>query len=102
VIATPRVEYVGSLVISGRRFRRFQKLATGQVIEGERGSFVLNDARHLSAIDFNSWQGTTHGIFEIDGDTLTLCVTTNGAQRPDKFSTAMNDGHALTRYERVK
>lgn len=102
VQVVPKIEFVGSLVISGRQFHRFQTLENGKVIEGERGAFVLNDAPSPKAIDFNLWQGTAHGIYQLDGDTLTICVTKNGGPRAGKLTTAKEDGRTLTRYQRVK
>jgi uncharacterized protein (TIGR03067 family) len=96
------VEYVGSLVISGRNFHRYQTLANGTLIDGDQGTFVLDDAHSPKAINFRLWQGTAYGVYEIAGEKLTLCVTRNGSHRPEDLSTAVNDGRALTRYERVK
>jgi RNA polymerase sigma factor (sigma-70 family) len=98
----PKVEYVGSLVISGRKFHRFQTLASGQVLKGEQGSIVLNDTDDPKSIDFHTWAGSIYGIYQIDGDTLSLCATKDSGRRPGEFSTTMSDGRILTKYQRVK
>lgn len=99
---SPKVEFVGTLAISGRRFRRYQTLASGQELDGERGSIVLNDTADPKTIDFNTWAGTIYGIYKLDGDTFSLCVTKGGGRRPDAFSTAQNDDRTLTQYQRAK
>jgi RNA polymerase sigma factor (sigma-70 family) len=96
------VEYVGSFVISGRDFHRFQTLADGRVLGSERGTFVLDDSRRPRMIDFKLTFGTIHGIYEIDGDALTLCATSEGGPHPSDFATTKNDRRRLTKYQRIK
>ena len=102
VEAQPRIAFVGTLKFSDRRFHRYQTLADGRVIDGGRGTFLFVKNVGAHAIDFCQWQGTARGIYQLDGDSLTLCVTMNGGNRPDSFSTAKNDGRQLHRYTRVK
>jgi uncharacterized protein (TIGR03067 family) len=52
VNALPRIEYVGTLQITGRHFERFQTLADGKVLRGGSGSFVLDSSQNPSTIDF--------------------------------------------------
>jgi uncharacterized protein (TIGR03067 family) len=99
---TAPVAYVGSLVISGRGFHRFQTVADGRVLGNERGTFVLDDSRRPRTIDFNLAFGTIFGIYEFNGEELTLCVTTEGEPRPSGFTTAKSDRRRLTRYQRSK
>ncbi len=101
VNALPPIAYVGTLRINGRHFERFQTLADGRVLGRESGSFVLARSQNTAAIDFKLWQGTIHGIYALEGDTLTICVTRNGEPRPDKLATMKNDDRILTRYKRV-
>lgn len=96
------VEYVATLRITGREFHRKQTLADGRVLNGGSGSFALDSAQRPAAIDFQQWQGTAHGIYELDGDTLTLCVTGDGGPRPDGLATTKNDIRILSRYQRVR
>lgn len=94
-------EVVSTLAISDRNFRRFQTLENGRVIEGGQGTFLLNESTAHRAIDFKSWQGTSHAIYEVDGDTLKLCVTQSGGPRPNAFSTSNGDDRMLVTYQRV-
>src|SRR4029077_15644666 len=46
-------------------------------------------------------QGVRHpGIYELDGDTWTLCLATQGSERPENFSTAIDSGLALETLQR--
>lgn len=102
VNAAPPVEYVGTLQITGRNFHRYQTLADGRVLEGGSGSFVLDSSQSPAAIDFKQWQGTAHGLYELDGDMLTVCVTRGGGPRPNGLSTTKNDDRILQRFKRVR
>ena len=100
VNALPKIETEETLRISGRNFRRTQKLADGRVLERERGTFVLDNSQKPATIDFSMFQGTGHGIYELDGDTLTVCVTRSGGPRPSELETTKNDNRILSRYKR--
>jgi len=43
----------------------------------------------------------SHGIFTLDGDTLTICLGLVGSSRPSAFKTSAGSGHALERLRRV-
>jgi uncharacterized protein (TIGR03067 family) len=101
VNALPPIEYVGTLQIKGRHFERIQTLVDGKVLPGGSGSFVLDNSQSPAAIDFQQMQGTAHGIYELDGDTLRICVTRNGGPRPDGLITTLNDDRQLLRYQKV-
>jgi len=101
VMGDPQVQFVSTMSISDRNFRRFQTLADGRVIEGEHGTFLLDENPTHRAIDFKSWQGASLAIYEVDGDTLKLCVTRNGGPRPDAFQTANGDNRMLVTYRRA-
>jgi len=102
VNALPAIEYVGTLQFVDRKFRRFQTLADGRVLEGGSGTFVLDDSKSPAAIDFRQPQGTAYGLYEFGEDTLTICVTRNSGPRPDGFSTAPHDDRTVWRYQRVR
>jgi RNA polymerase sigma factor (sigma-70 family) len=95
------VDYEGSLRIDGRRFHHYQTLADGRVLEGGRGYFILDSSPTPAAIDFFQGPRAAHGIYELDGETMTLCVTRNSGTRPDKLVTRQGDDRILTRYKRV-
>jgi hypothetical protein len=42
------------------------------------------------------------GIYEIDGDTLRICVAKKGKERPKTFESKEGSGHVLTVMKRVK
>jgi uncharacterized protein (TIGR03067 family) len=42
------------------------------------------------------------GIYEIDGDTLRICVAKQGKERPKTFESKEGSGHVLTVLKRVK
>src|SRR5206468_12922198 len=44
---------------------------------------------------------SSYGIFELDGDQLTICLGVVGATRPEKFATRAGTGHALERLRRA-
>ena len=69
-------------------------------------TFEIHPNRMPKQIDVTSPRGdseTMLGIYSIDGDKLTLCVSTSMALgRPEKFVTAADSGVTLTVLTRVK
>jgi len=66
-----------------------------------RMRFTLGPERRPRAIDYLNLQGASNGrmqqgIYELDGETLRLCVAPAGADRPADFTTAPGDGRLLT------
>jgi uncharacterized protein (TIGR03067 family) len=47
-------------------------------------------------------RGVILGIYEIEGDVLKICVGRPGKERPIKFETKSDSGHALTVLKRMK
>ncbi len=103
---TSAVSYTGTLIISGNQFHRFQTLPDGKVLQGGKGSIVLDDQANPKAIDFSVWSSVwfrqAHGVYELDQDQLTLCISRDGEARPDRLTTSKGDNWILTRYQRVK
>lgn len=95
------IQYTNYLVVSGRRFTKGQEVSDGRRIQGESGTFVLDDRRHPKRVDFSLWFRTAPGLYELDGDTLTLCVATDGA-RPDAMPLVSGDNRNVTRYTLAK
>ena len=103
------IEHTNWLIISGLSFKRVQELPSGQRIVSESGTMLLDDAGEQRAIDFRLWQGSVLGIYELEGDQLTLCVDEavridqrrTVTSRPDDFVTVKGDHRRLTKYERV-
>ena len=100
-VSSNTVEFESTLRISGRNFRRFQRLANGRLLEGGSGSFVLRHARSPAEIDFKQWQGTAFAIYKLQEGELTICIARNGGPRPTEFSTKKNDDRMLLRYRKV-
>ena len=63
--------------------------------------FTIDPSKNPKAIDYLHTQGpdqgkTQHGIYEIDGKTLKVCLSPVGQDRPADFSTKQGDGKMLT------
>jgi hypothetical protein len=61
---------------------RYQAHTIGKAIEGDGGTFALNETHSRNATDFYLWQGTSYGMY--------------------KASTALSDARTITEYQRVK
>src|SRR5260370_2436849 len=55
------------------------------------------DIEFLEGPEAGNW---SFGIFELNGDQLTICLGVVGASRPTGFSTKKASGHALERLRR--
>lgn len=88
------------LLIDGDRFRTESPEATYD------GTFTIDVETGPTRIDITFVEGpeagnTCCGIYELDGDRLTLCLGLAGAARPAAFATRRGSGHALERLRRV-
>ena len=88
------------LLIDGDRFRTESPEATYE------GVFTVDAERQPPHIDIRFVEGpeagnTSHGLYELDGDRLTLCLGLAGSSRPTTFATAPGSGHALERLRRT-
>lgn len=88
------------LIIQESRFSQFQTAPSGAEIRGESGRLSIVDWTSELAIDFNLWEGTAHGLAQLSGDELVLCVTREGGPRPDALKTAAGDSRTLKTYQR--
>ncbi len=93
--------YTDYLVISGRTFDRYQTLSDGRRIQGEQGTFVLDDSRRPKQIDISRWFASAPGIYEVDGQALTICVAANGV-RPGSVPGESDSDLRVTRYTRAE
>lgn len=89
------------LVIKGDTFEMSDKMAT------YRGTFAVNPAATPRTIDVTFSDGpeagkTSRGIYELDGDTYTVCVGLAGRDRPERFTSEPGSGHAIQVLRRVK
>lgn len=89
------------LLIDGDRFRTESPEANYD------GVFTIDADQKPSHIDIEFIEGPeagncSYGLFELDGDRLTLCVSVlAGGARPVAFSAPRGSGHALERLRRV-
>lgn len=90
------------LVIDGNRFSRHQTAPSGNPIDAEKGSLSFNLDGPTGAIDFVVRAGTIHGLYKIEADELTLCVTREGGPRPESFQTKAGDSKMLQKFRRTK
>jgi uncharacterized protein (TIGR03067 family) len=88
------------LLIDGDRFRM-------ESPEGNyEGAFTIDVEATPPHIDIAFVEGpdaghTCRGIYEVNGDSLTLCLGLVGASRPKSFATKERSGHALERLRRA-
>jgi uncharacterized protein (TIGR03067 family) len=88
------------LLIDGDRFRMESPEATYE------GVFTIDVAEEPARIDLAFVEGpeagnTSPGVFELNGDQLTICLGLVGSPRPVGFSTRPGSGHALERLRRA-
>jgi uncharacterized protein (TIGR03067 family) len=88
------------ILIDGDRFRTESPEAIYD------GVFTIDVDAAPSHIDIDFVEGpeagnSSYGLFELDGETLTLCLGLAGAPRPKAFTTSRGSGRALERLRRV-
>jgi uncharacterized protein (TIGR03067 family) len=88
------------LLMDGDRFRMESPHANYD------GIFTIDAAQEPMRIDIEFIEGPeagnwSYGIYELDGDQLTICLGLTGASRPVGFSTKPGSGHALERLRRA-
>jgi uncharacterized protein (TIGR03067 family) len=96
----PAVLAQSRLLIDGDRFRMESPEANYD------GALTIDVAEQPARIDIAFVEGpeagnTSLGIFELDGDRLTICLGLVGATRPAGYSTRPGTGHALERLRRA-
>jgi uncharacterized protein (TIGR03067 family) len=88
------------MLIDGDRFRMASPEASYE------GIFTIDveatpahiDIEFVAGPEAGNW---SYGIFELDGDALTICLGLVGAARPERFATTRGSGHALERLHRA-
>jgi uncharacterized protein (TIGR03067 family) len=88
------------LLFDGDRFRMESPEANYD------GVFTIDADATPAQIDIEFVEGpeagnTCYGLYELDGDLLTLCLGLAGASRPSAFVTRAGSGHALERLRRA-
>jgi uncharacterized protein (TIGR03067 family) len=70
------------------------------------GDFTIDPGRSPRTIDLVSGnaaaQNRMYGIYEIEGDTLKLCLSMNANRRPSKFESKRGSGESFYVFKRVK
>jgi len=79
------------------RGNRFTTIAMGATYEG---TVVVDQATIPRSFDLRFEEGpekgnTSFGIYELDGDTWRICLTTRGSERPTEFAAPPGSGIAL-------
>ena len=70
----------------------------------QSGTYTLDPKKEPAEVDLTSAPpaaGTWKGIYRLDGDTLTVCVTTSSSARPTSFEGKAGSGYIVTVYRRV-
>lgn len=88
------------LLIDGDRFRTESPEATYE------GVFTIDVEATPAHIDIEFVEGPeagnrSYGLYELDGDRLTMCLGLTGASRPTAFATQPGSGHALEKLRRA-
>jgi len=88
------------LLIDGDRFRTESPEAIYD------GVFTIDVEASPNRIDLEFVEGPeagnwSYGLYDLDGDDLTLCLGLTGAARPSEFITTPGSGHALERLRRA-
>ncbi len=88
------------MVIEGTQFVAIGMGAT------YRGNFTVNTAVTPAQLDMNFTDGpekgrASLGIFKLDGDTWTVCLTVTSQTRPTGLATSPKSGHALETFVRA-
>jgi len=71
-----------------------------------KARFTLDYSKKPSAIDYVNLEGTNKGkpqagIFELSGETLSICMAAPGRPRPGHFSSKAGDGRSYTAWRRT-
>ena len=91
---------------------RFKFAAEGKVTindgnrKTEHGTYKLDAKKKPAEIDLlpaaDSKDPILHGIFKIEGETLTICLSEKKSPRPTKFASAEDAGLVMVIFKRVK
>jgi uncharacterized protein (TIGR03067 family) len=65
-------------------------------------TFKLDATAKLRSIDLRSGEKLVHGIYKLDGDTLTICMDESGEKRPEEFAAKKETRTTLVVLKRVK
>jgi uncharacterized protein (TIGR03067 family) len=82
------------LVLKGDRFTMVEPQATSG------GSYTVDPSARPKSIDVTFTEGpekgkSAYGIYELEGDTYTVCIGLTGKPRPTEFASRPGSGHVL-------
>jgi uncharacterized protein (TIGR03067 family) len=79
-------------------------LATvGKLKPESKGTIKLDPKQEPKWYEVKTPEGlTVLGIYELDGDTLKVCLSSPGDERPKTFETSQEDGRTFITYRREK
>jgi len=68
--------------------------------------FTFDPSTSPASIDYLNLQGSSKGkrqagIYQFEGDVLTVCMAAPGASRPGEFTAFAGDGRTLTAWKRL-
>jgi uncharacterized protein (TIGR03067 family) len=89
------------LIIKGKEFTMKEKIAT------YKGTFLIDPTKKPKTIDMKFTEGpekgnTSLGIYQLDGDDFTLCLTITAKDRPTEFAAKAKSGLGLEMLKREK
>jgi uncharacterized protein (TIGR03067 family) len=84
------------LVVTGNTFELFDGSGS------DKTTAELDGGRKPARIDLKKGDKTAKGIYQLEGDTLTLCLGRVGAERPTEFASRAGTPTALMVFQRVK
>ncbi len=68
-----------------------------------KGTFRIDPGQEPKAYDVTTPEGLlARGVYRIEGDTLTVCLSSPDDERPKTFTTKPDDGRTLIVYKREK
>ena len=93
-VTTPQL-YGAQHIFQGDRFR------LGDDPPGQPEHFIIDETSRPKRIDFDDEHSPrVLGIYELDGERLTICTGAPGEARPKEFRTSIFSGAILTRLKR--
>jgi uncharacterized protein (TIGR03067 family) len=98
----PKDQVKGELVFKGDKY----SYTSGDGQKGE-GTFKIDPSKKPRTMDAVPADGPVKGqtveeIYEVDGDTLKLCLVAPGGKRPTDFKAEAGSGRMLFTYKRAK
>jgi uncharacterized protein (TIGR03067 family) len=91
-------KFASTLIVEGDKYKVYfgDKLA-------DEGTMKLDAAKNPKEIDATpSKNPAMKGIYKIDGDTMTVCFSKPGGDRPAEFKSKEGTGQILLGYTRIK